>query len=128
MNSLYYNNLSLKLSSLQLKDVGQDQFKGREKYMPVHVVPPGLGRGAQMFHFTPAPIPAFPRLRGKESKRNDSFVTNSRGANVDQAARIAGNGGAGDHKHFGDREESCRFVNPRQLMADFMADVKGVGK
>lgn len=36
--------------------------------------------------------------------------------------------GKGDHKHFGDREESCRFVNPRQLMADFMADVKGAGK
>lgn len=36
--------------------------------------------------------------------------------------------GKGDHKHFGDREESYRFVNPQRLMADFMADVKGVGE
>jgi hypothetical protein len=36
--------------------------------------------------------------------------------------------GKGDHKHFGDREEAYRFVNPQQLMADFMADVKGVGE
>ena len=34
----------------------------------------------------------------------------------------------GDHKHLGDRQEPYRFVNPRQLMNDFMADVKGVGK
>ncbi|WP_426174026.1 toxin-antitoxin system TumE family protein [Massilia sp. TWR1-2-2] len=34
--------------------------------------------------------------------------------------------GKGDHKHLGDREETYRFVNPQQLMADFMADVKGV--
>lgn len=33
--------------------------------------------------------------------------------------------GKGDHKHLGDREESYLFVNPQQLMADFMADVKG---
>ncbi len=33
--------------------------------------------------------------------------------------------GKGDHKHFGDREHAYRFVNPQQLMADFMADVKG---
>ncbi len=33
--------------------------------------------------------------------------------------------GKGDHKHFGDREQAYRFVNPQQLMADFMADVKG---
>jgi hypothetical protein len=36
--------------------------------------------------------------------------------------------GKGDHKHLGDREEAYRFVNPQQLMADFMADVKGVGE
>ena len=36
--------------------------------------------------------------------------------------------GKGDHKHMGDREEPYRFLNPQQLMADFMADVKGVGK
>jgi hypothetical protein len=36
--------------------------------------------------------------------------------------------GKGDHKHLGDREEPYRFVNPQQLMADFMADVKGAGK
>lgn len=36
--------------------------------------------------------------------------------------------GKGDHKHLGDREEHYRFVNPQQLMADFMADVKGVKK
>lgn len=33
--------------------------------------------------------------------------------------------GKGDHKHLGDREAAYRFVNPQQLMADFMADVKG---
>lgn len=36
--------------------------------------------------------------------------------------------GKGDHKHLGDREEPYRFVNPQQLMADFMADVKGIEK
>jgi len=36
--------------------------------------------------------------------------------------------GKGDHKHMGDREDAYRFVNPQQLMADFMADVKGVGE
>lgn len=36
--------------------------------------------------------------------------------------------GKGDHKHRGDSEESYRFVSPQQLMADFMADVKGAGK
>jgi hypothetical protein len=36
--------------------------------------------------------------------------------------------GKGDHKHLGDREELYRFVNPQQLMADFMTDVKGAGK
>lgn len=35
--------------------------------------------------------------------------------------------GKGDHRHLGDREEAYCFVNPRQLMADFMADVKGAG-
>jgi hypothetical protein len=36
--------------------------------------------------------------------------------------------GKGDHKHIGDREEHYLFVNPQQLMADFMVDVKGVKK
>lgn len=35
--------------------------------------------------------------------------------------------GKGDHRHLGGREEAYSFVNPRQLMADFMADVKGTG-
>ena len=35
--------------------------------------------------------------------------------------------GKGDHRHLGDLEETYHFVNPRQLMADFMADVKGAG-
>ncbi|MEW6037188.1 MAG: DUF6516 family protein [Pseudomonadota bacterium] len=33
--------------------------------------------------------------------------------------------GKGDHKHIGNREVPYRFVNPQQLMADFMADVEG---
>ena len=33
--------------------------------------------------------------------------------------------GKGDHKHLGDREEPYHFVDPYQLMADFMADVRG---
>lgn len=36
--------------------------------------------------------------------------------------------GKGDHKHLGDREESYCFESPKQLMADFMADVKGAEK
>jgi hypothetical protein len=36
--------------------------------------------------------------------------------------------GKGDHKHLGDQEEVYRFVNPKQLMVDFMADVKGAGE
>lgn len=36
--------------------------------------------------------------------------------------------GKGDHKHIGEHEMPYRFVNPQQLMADFMADVKGVKK
>ncbi|MFA7241065.1 MAG: DUF6516 family protein [Sulfuricellaceae bacterium] len=50
---------------------------------------------------------------------------------VVQGERIVGydnERGKGDHKHLGDREERYRFVNPQQLMADFMADVKGAGK
>ena len=34
----------------------------------------------------------------------------------------------GDHKHVNNREEPYRFVNPQQLMADFMANVEGTGK
>jgi hypothetical protein len=33
-----------------------------------------------------------------------------------------------DHKHFGARKEHYRFVNPQQLMADFIDDVKGAKK
>ena len=50
---------------------------------------------------------------------------------VIEGKRVVGYGnerGKGDHKHFGCREEAYRFVNPQQLMADFMADVKGVEK
>jgi len=36
--------------------------------------------------------------------------------------------GKGDHKHLGDREEAYHFVSPQQLMADFMAEVKGTGE
>jgi hypothetical protein len=35
--------------------------------------------------------------------------------------------GKGDHRHLGDRETAYSFVSPRQLMADFMADVEGAG-
>ena len=34
--------------------------------------------------------------------------------------------GKGDHKPVGDREEPYRFVNPHQLMADFLNDIQGV--
>lgn len=33
--------------------------------------------------------------------------------------------GKGDHKHLGLSEAPYRFVSPRQLMDDFMRDVKG---
>lgn len=36
--------------------------------------------------------------------------------------------GKGDHRHLGERELPYRFVSPQQLMADFMADVKGAGR
>ena len=36
--------------------------------------------------------------------------------------------GKGDHKHLGGREEPYRFVNPQQLMADFISDVRGAKK
>ncbi len=36
--------------------------------------------------------------------------------------------GKGDHKHLGDQEVAYSFINPRQLMADFMADIKGSGQ
>ena len=36
--------------------------------------------------------------------------------------------GKGDHKHWGDREETYHFVSPQQLMLDFMSDVKGIKK
>ena len=35
--------------------------------------------------------------------------------------------GKGDHRPLGGREETYSFVNPRQLIADFMTDVKGIG-
>ena len=31
--------------------------------------------------------------------------------------------GKGDHRHFGDREDSYFFVSPERLMADFLEDV-----
>lgn len=31
--------------------------------------------------------------------------------------------GKGDHRHYGAREESYVFTTPRQLVADFLADV-----
>lgn len=34
--------------------------------------------------------------------------------------------GKGDHKHVNDREEPYCFVNPHQLMADFMSDIQEV--
>lgn len=34
----------------------------------------------------------------------------------------------GDHMPLIDREVAYQFVNPQRLMADFMADVKGVGE
>jgi len=34
----------------------------------------------------------------------------------------------GDHKHLGASEEYYRFLNPQQLMADFIDDVKGAKK
>lgn len=36
--------------------------------------------------------------------------------------------GKGDHRHLGKREQVYRFISPQQLMADFMADVKGIRK
>ncbi|MCJ9672175.1 DUF6516 family protein [Neorhizobium sp. BETTINA12A] len=32
--------------------------------------------------------------------------------------------GKGDHRHYGDREESYRFVSIEQLLADFRQDVE----
>jgi len=34
--------------------------------------------------------------------------------------------GKGDHRHHGDREEAYAFSTVRQLMADFLADVRRV--
>lgn len=34
--------------------------------------------------------------------------------------------GKGDHKHIGNQECPYSWVNPKQLMADFMADVEGL--
>jgi hypothetical protein len=36
--------------------------------------------------------------------------------------------GKGDHRHLGKRELPYRFVSPRQLVTDFMDDVKGTVK
>jgi hypothetical protein len=36
--------------------------------------------------------------------------------------------GKGDHKHMEEQEAPYSFVNPQRLMADFIADVKGVKK
>lgn len=32
--------------------------------------------------------------------------------------------GKGDHRHCGGRQESYRFISPRQLIADFLDDVR----
>jgi hypothetical protein len=34
--------------------------------------------------------------------------------------------GKGDHRHYGDREESYRFVSIEQLLADFRSDVEAL--
>lgn len=34
--------------------------------------------------------------------------------------------GKGDHRHYGDREESYRFLSIEQLLADFRADVEAL--
>jgi hypothetical protein len=34
--------------------------------------------------------------------------------------------GKGDHRHYGDREESYGFTTPEQLIADFLKDVRTV--
>lgn len=36
--------------------------------------------------------------------------------------------GKGDHRHYGDREESYRFVSIEQLLADFRSDVEALRK
>ena len=36
--------------------------------------------------------------------------------------------GKGDHKHLGDREFPYSWVSPKQLMADFQADVEAVNQ
>jgi len=35
--------------------------------------------------------------------------------------------GKGDHRHYGDREESYEFVSPEQLVMDFLSDVRTAG-
>ena len=32
--------------------------------------------------------------------------------------------GKGDHRHYRDREESCRYTTPDRLIRDFLADVR----
>jgi hypothetical protein len=34
--------------------------------------------------------------------------------------------GKGDHRHYSDREEAYIFTTPRQLIADFLADVSKI--
>ena len=34
--------------------------------------------------------------------------------------------GKGDHRHYSDHEEAYMFITPRQLIADFLADVDKV--
>ncbi|MBL8385369.1 MAG: hypothetical protein JNM90_19965 [Burkholderiales bacterium] len=38
--------------------------------------------------------------------------------------RYDNEGGKGDHRHYGNREHAYGFSNPRQLVADFEADIK----
>ncbi len=46
-----------------------------------------------------------------------------------QGARLVGydnEAGKGDHRHYGDLEETYTWRGPRQLMADFLADVRRI--
>lgn len=59
-----------------------------------------------------------------------SSAPNSRLVYVVDGKRVVGYDnarGRGDHRQLDDREEAYFFVNPLQLMADFIADVKGAG-
>lgn len=44
-------------------------------------------------------------------------------ANEDCAIRYDNELGKGDHRHYGAKERPYAFINPRQLIADFEADI-----